>query len=410
MDDIIADAAQTAAFARSRPKPLLFLHIPKTAGTSFLVMLQNLFGDGNVLRLAMEDANIPERLAILAGGGIDEYACLNGHLPAHLFSATLDRYEAFTLLRNPIHRVMSLFRFLRHHPVEHLGSISLRPGFSFDEFIDCRSPYVHQQVHNGMTRMLCDNPAATDHKTPLFWTLSDQPAVLESAMATLGRIEIGLVEQFEATHALLRERWGIPYALAPLRLNTTASGETETDALRLRRIVERNTLDIALYEAAAALFAQRNRVSTRPASALRLDAVFTPALDTPVPLRDMPGRQGFHPFESIGFAWIDGTGPARIYLRPPAPQARLELRMFAIATHYPVERIRLSLDSKPVHTQLIRHDDHWFSLSTDALPLGQALHELSIETPYAVPVRFLEPGSFDGRELGVAMASLTLRG
>jgi hypothetical protein len=399
---------QRSAIAPARAKPLLFLHIPKTAGTSFLVMLQNLFADRQVLRLAMEDTHLAERLNGLSAGARDQFACINGHLPAHIFAAELDQYEPFTLLRNPVQRVLSLYRFLRRHPAETLAAQGLRPDFSFDDFIDARHPQLFEQVHNGMTRMLSGLQAASDPQAALFWTLDEQPAVLDGALATLGRIDFGLVEQFAATHALLRERWGIPFALAPMRLNTTATGEAEADVGRIRRIVERNQLDIALYEAASAIFAQRSRVATRPPAAMRDDAVWAPSPNTPASVGDMPGRQGFHPFEAVGFAWLDGTGPARIHLRPPLPRGRIELSLYTIAPFYPAGQIAIWLDGRRVRAQVVEREPRWFTLTTEPLELGGALHEISITTPYAVPVRFMEPGSYDTRELGVAVSSVAV--
>ncbi len=396
------------ALAPANSKPLLFIHIPKTAGTSFLVMLQNLFGDHRVLRLAMEDPHLAQRLDSLSAGGLGDYSCVNGHFAAHIFAAAFERYEPFTLLRNPVQRVLSLYRFLRRHPAEVLAAQGLRPDFSFDDFIDARHPQLFEQIHNGMTRMLSGIQAASDPQAALFWTLDDQPAALEGALATLQRIEFGLVEQFEATHALLRERWGIPYALAPMRLNTTGTGEAEADVGRIRRIVERNQLDIALYEAATALFALRSRVASRPAAAQRDDAVWQPLPNARTALGDVPGRQGFHPFEDVGFAWLDGTGPARVYFRPPMARGRVQMVVYTVAPFYPAGQIAVWLDGRRVKVEAVEREPRWFILTTAPLDLTSALHEITITTPYAVPVRFMEPGSYDTRELGVALSSIAV--
>ena len=83
-----------------RPRPVLFLHIPKTAGTSFIVMLQNAFGDNRVQRIRyLNDCTRP-MIKDLLQKELDSISCLTGHLPIHMFDGSLDRFQPFTVLRH----------------------------------------------------------------------------------------------------------------------------------------------------------------------------------------------------------------------------------------------------------------------------------------------------------------------
>jgi hypothetical protein len=83
------------------------------------------------------------------------------------------------------------------------------------------------------------------------------------------------------------------------------SGEAEADVGRIRRIAERNQLDIALYEAAAALFALRSRVASRPAAAQRDDAVWQPVPRLGVAVWEVLRRAG-KPLPVLALAeWAD---------------------------------------------------------------------------------------------------------
>src|SRR5689334_20508411 len=94
-------------------KPVLFLHVPKTAGTSFLMMLRNTFGDSRVHRVQHLDEHIQTTVDQIVDNDLDKLSCLTGHLPIHLFEHTLDRFQPFTILREPVARILSLYRFLR---------------------------------------------------------------------------------------------------------------------------------------------------------------------------------------------------------------------------------------------------------------------------------------------------------
>ncbi len=402
------------SYARLRPravqapaKPVLFLHIPKTGGTSFVTALQNLFGDGRVVRLAMDDPDLQTHLDALSCAEGSDFACINGHLPAHIFTAALDRYEAFTLLRNPVHRVMSLFRFLRRHGAETLAGLGLRPGFSFDEFIDSAHPELYQQINNGMTRALCGLRDASESDSALFWNLDT--AALDAACALLERIEFGLCEEMELTQDRLAARWGLPFAMPAMRLNSTSTGGEESAPRNIARIATRNQFDIALYESAAQRFhAQRPLIATLQ----RGDTVFAPAANAAVPLGDIPGRTGFHPYEDIGVAWLDGTGPACLHVRAPLASGRLVFEVYAVTPGYPAGDIVICLDGRQVPMQVTPGEPFWFTLASDtvAFEASSRPHELTIELPYAVPARHLDPGTADRRNLGAALASVMIAG
>src|ERR1700722_13066207 len=70
--------------------PVLLLHIPKTAGTSLLLALQNAFGDSRVRRIQQVDTATPEMLAGLIEHELSTISCLAGHLPLHLLADKLD--------------------------------------------------------------------------------------------------------------------------------------------------------------------------------------------------------------------------------------------------------------------------------------------------------------------------------
>ena len=386
-------------------RPLLFLHIPKTAGTSFLTILRNVFGDAGVIRLDSDHTAAAAELAAALGVPGRAPPCLAGHVPLHLCRPYLDRVRMFTMLREPVARVFSLYRFLQRADAETLALHGLAPGFDFNAFITCRNPVTFGQISNGMCRMLGDNPALTDGDARAFWYPDAIATGLQTAMDFLRETDFGLVEEMPATLGLMGGRWGSGLQLTEVRLNFTTEGGEMNDVEHIHRIAELNAADIALYQAARSLFHARLAMPAQAAA----EQLWQPPIGAETPLGDIPARQGFHDWESgTGFAWLQDNGPAQIaFAAPPAREARLALRFYLVNPVYDPAQIAVRLNGAPVAMQVAELDGQWCTLIGGPLRFGAGAQTLSITTQYAVPVRFLVPGSADTRSLGAALASVS---
>ncbi len=398
---------ETITERASRTAPLLFLHLPKTAGTSFYLTLLNLFGDAHVLRLAMEAPGTHAKIEQLLAEGDPELSCLTGHLPAFLFGSNMEKFRGFTILRNPIQRVMSLHRFLHEHTPAELATYGLAPGFSFDDFITGRHPRLYSQVNNGMTRMLCNDERAVYSQHDLFWKVEDEKAILDTAVSLLEQIDFGLSERMEETLDLFSEAFQLQYKLPNITENTTDPGSEEGTAANIRKIAEANILDIALYEHAAALFARRlgrRTLRRRPSPS----AIFRPEPGIWTSLDRIPGRQGFYAFEPVGFAWLQNSSPSIIHYLPPARKYRIKVRLYAVAEDYPFERMVLRLDGRIVRFQVEKVDRRWSHLTSPVLTGDGGMVSFEIKAPYSLPVQHLQPNSRDPRSLSVAVRDVAL--
>src|SRR5262249_31479562 len=74
-----------------RRKPVLFVHIPKTAGSSFLMVPRNVFGDHRVRRLrGGADETTQTEIDRVVSDEIQDIDCLAAHSPIHMFAKYLD--------------------------------------------------------------------------------------------------------------------------------------------------------------------------------------------------------------------------------------------------------------------------------------------------------------------------------
>ena len=404
------EPAGIAAPPIATERPVLFLHIPKTAGTSLLLALQNMFGDARVLRLHGADPELQATIDGIVANRLDEISCLAGRIPVYFLEPHLDRFRPFTVLRHPVARVLSLYRFLRRASDADLAALDLQRGFGFAEFIGSRNPEVFGQVNNGMCRMLCGDRRLSDPESAEFWRVDPDVALVEQALATLRRFDFGLVEEMAATIELLRARWELPHALQEFVENTTAQDDTEADIASLQMVIRRNMLDLALYERAAALFYARVDAADGGIRAAS-QALFSPELNQTVMVSDIPGRQGFDAFERMGAAWLRADRPAQIYFRAPERLAHIRLRLYSLTTDYPIERILATVNGRQAPPQVGRTGPNWFNLLVSPPGnLNDEVNELAIDPPVFLSVRQFTPDTPDQRYLSVALASVTFVG
>ena len=394
----------------SRPKPVLFLHIPKTGGSSFLTALGNVFGERRVRRLRCAEEMAQVEIDRIVSDEIQDIDCLVGHFPIHVFAKYLDTFRPFTILRDPVDRVMSLFRFLKRAPRSETERLELREGFGFDDFIESRVPEIYAQTRNLMCRMLCGDEEMSDPLAAAFWEPRDPAALVHQALATLRAIEFGLLEDMQSTLTLAQHFCATNFNLDEYRANATDAPGAEWTAHNIHRIVDLNTLDVALYHQARVLFSTR----VRDASVLGQSANGTSSVSVlrvqpgqKISINDIPGRRGFEEFEpKDGFAWLAANQTALIAFLASPKMLRLQMRLHCITESFPAEEIEVTLNGTRLTHRTGRFEDNWVSLVTEAFRPNEKLNILTLRPPYVIPVRFLHPASKDDRYLALALAYL----
>lgn len=232
--------------SQSEPQVLIFLHIPRTAGTTLSRFLQSRFALDQVFPAFLTGGEtLSEQLLALRALPPAARKRIRLVLAGH---AEYGQHEAFaaptkyiTVIRDPVDRVISSYRFLHEHPDDPLYGEVVGRRMSLASFVTSDSA---KGINDWQARCLAGVP----------WSASNWgPDVLERAKENIDRhVLVGLTERFQETVVLLGRLFGWRYLYyAALNISTWQAECSEEDR---RLILERNRLDQELYEFASARF------------------------------------------------------------------------------------------------------------------------------------------------------------
>jgi galactose-3-O-sulfotransferase len=223
---------------------LVFVHIPKTGGTTVAYVVWRQFPRGQAIDLdasTVEDAN--RRWNAMASEQRSGVRCIRGHLPFEpgMFAPRATRF--FTILRDPVERVVSEYYYNLTSPRRMLYLPLTHDRITLDQFV--RSE-LSAPVHNGQTRMLA---GAKREATPR--------EMLDLALANLRNhmVVVGITERLDGTLLLCRAVLGWRHVIYR-RVNATR-GRLPLEAISpetLAAIEQANSLDRELYRVGCARF------------------------------------------------------------------------------------------------------------------------------------------------------------
>lgn len=216
---------------------IVFIHIPKTAGTSFRRLLDKQYPGHKLLPLYEPYPYTPEVLARLKRQAQQATACI-GHVPFGIDRQLGIDARYVTFLRDPVERVVSYYRHNQRHANARFHQ-QIKEGMTLADLV--RSG-IDAECHNNMTRMISgigDNRRLTDR------------AVLEQAIDNIERrfLFIGLTEQFDQSVDLLGSRlgWRRQGLVKPALNRAPDQKRFPLDEQTRALVLEYNDLDLALY-------------------------------------------------------------------------------------------------------------------------------------------------------------------
>ena len=225
------------------PAQIAFMHMGKTAGTSFHNLLVDAFKERKSFNGSPEqyDAQSPAQLAM--------FGILLGHFSFHhSFKFRPDRY-LITFLRDPVERVLSNYFFLKSWKGEINSTnekmVKAARKLSLCGFLECQEPQVEMVTKNHQAYFL-----GADWRSP---RIQDDSQVLDRAMNNLKDINfIGFTENYEECVNALMQELGLPTVNKFKSENVTPS-KMSKDQIRkedIELIKKLNYMDIEIYNQA----------------------------------------------------------------------------------------------------------------------------------------------------------------
>jgi hypothetical protein len=232
------------------PEPLIiFIHIPKTAGRTLRTVIRGQYRRQQIC-IASQTPGDPFRDYLsLPAEQQAQIRIVQGHFPYGLHEH-IDRQAVYaTMLREPIARVISYYRFVRDHP-EHKNHATVMAKGLAGFIRETQS----RQLDNAQLRYLA---AAQDAP---FGACTE--AMLDEAIWRLDErfAAVGLVEAFDDSLLLMSRAlgWRLPFYRS-INVSKHRLGDAELSADLLDLLREYNRLDQRLYDYARQRFEQTVR-------------------------------------------------------------------------------------------------------------------------------------------------------
>ena len=217
--------------ARPDERCLVFLHVPKTGGQTIVCPLIWNVPEGERIHLDILDRRLDTTMNSIPVERRQTARLVWGHIPYGVHAYMPQRCEYFTILREPIARVVSVYKFILRTRRHVLHDRVATERITLEEYIE--SGMDEGQTENSQTHKLSGRQIG----------IIDRSALKEAKQNLEAFLVVGLIERFEETFALLRRTLGLRLPFYVTR-NVSPPYDVSNRAVELAR--ERNELDFEL--------------------------------------------------------------------------------------------------------------------------------------------------------------------
>jgi hypothetical protein len=216
---------------------LIYLHIPKCAGSSMMDVLQRNYGAGFY---RVPNGGGWRRFHKLPEGKRECITCLTGHIPWGLGRYVPGPHRYAVMLRDPVERVASLYWFCRQFKKHKWHKLAMRS--TLEQFATSRA---FADLDNGITRWLAARADVGRLHIKQGLTSEDE----RLAMLHLQAASVGFVESFG--HSV--HNWSLEFGWEHTAFGYKQAIQHRGPTREERRLIaEYNRFDVALYEWARA--------------------------------------------------------------------------------------------------------------------------------------------------------------
>ncbi len=224
---------------------LVFVHVPRAAGTTLHRVIESQYPGERILTFA--DPSRAEQ--VLAAGPpeiLDEVKAVDGHVYYGVHRHFRQPARYVTMLRRPVGRIVSHYRYVRSNPEHYLHAAVVEEGLDLTAYA---LSDLSGELRNGQVQMFSARARELGD--------CDEACLEEAKQVLAGEFDaVGVTERFDESLLVMQEAlgWSTPYYAAE---NRSAGPQAEVGEEAVAAIEGRNRFDLALYDFAAELLAQR---------------------------------------------------------------------------------------------------------------------------------------------------------
>lgn len=393
---------------------LLFLHIPKTAGTTLNAVLDEQFRPAEVRELPSW-MDLPKYDIDYA-----PYRFLRGHVYYDVRKVLPRRLRFMTVLRDPVERAISSYEMMRRAPNDPWNPVVREMSFA-DFVMDARTRPLFENLQTRFIasefqlRRMADIATATEVR----------PAgLLDVARERLSSFDfVGLTELLKESIELLFYTFGWFPRPIHENLNIAPTGRLRRDDLPaeiLREVTELTALDAELHRFAGTLLETRRSEMMHQVLIDRWRWNQTDRGLGPTSA-DFSGAwfgsgwymREVHPHHGY-YRWIGPDPSATLWVQVPRASAvEVRFRVIASCTDEILNKLRLTSNGIDIPLELTADPNGGIvftgRLPSETLARLSAVTELTWVLPYTRHPSSWDPGNPDPRRLGIAVNLVELK-
>lgn len=256
-----------------QPEILIFFHMPKTGGTTMGAILERCFpkdqhfnadvGEPDSSTWTLSRAKIAEKYNLLPDETKQSFRTVfYGHIPMGLHTLFDRPSKYFTIVRDPVDRVISQFYYMKTQ--SYLPIFEKIQNMTLDQYIDSRlglDPFDHQvRMLSGCEEL--DAPYGTDGKPLTIVPVEERHLQIAKQNIEELFLTIAPSEEFTTLLVLLRRLYGWPLRkilFQSQRVTENRPRLADLSKATRRHVEECNQHDMALYEWTKARFTNQIR-------------------------------------------------------------------------------------------------------------------------------------------------------
>jgi hypothetical protein len=224
---------------------LIFIHIPKTAGSTLNKIIKSQFPNKSIFKIdaSKEDKSI-EELRKLDKKERNKIRCVMGHMSFGVHKDLPRSFEYITVLRNPVDRVISLYYFILRKQDHPLHERLVANNMTLEDFINDKT--IASSIENLQTRLISGKK--TDNITRLHLAQKNLKKYF---------IAVGITEKFDTSLELFSQKLG--WKISDYQSINITQDRPQTSQFPqhiIRAIEEKNAWDMELYEFADRLLVE----------------------------------------------------------------------------------------------------------------------------------------------------------